>query len=300
MSKEIHYLGPSGTFSEQAAIALAPHAVTVAETNHRAVLEAVDADTTRLGVVAIENSRAGLVPGSLNGLIHDTAHSVIRAEHVLPVRFALMRRAGDDSPLRGITAHSMALEQCSEYLAVSGLEKRAADSNAAACAQVGAGELPGWAALGPAHAAGRYGLVVAEESVGDDPDAVTRFVLLSHTCQPPSGRDRTALAVWPSVTEVGSFVRMIQEFNLRGMNMKSIKSIPSRGLLGTDLFFVECPGHIYDDTVRGAIRATLGQGVRVRFLGSFPEDERRDAAAKLGATVDDPPELEAMLARIDG
>ena len=291
------YLGPEGSFTHQAALdvarpgdELAP-APTAVE-----VVRAVASGVADGGVVAFENSLEGSVSENLDEIL-GSAGAVLAGERVLPVSFALLRAPGDETPLRAVASHPFALAQCSAFLRANGLEAIEAASTAAAARDMTG---PGVGALAPVTAASVYGLRVERERLEDDAAPTTRFVVLRSRCPAPTGRDRSFFAVTPRRDEPGSLVRLLQEFSVRGINLTTIESRPTRALLGEYRFLIECEGHIADAHLRDAVLGLLRFPGETRFLGSFPEDPARRAHA----TDPEPPaaavlSYERMLEQVD-
>jgi prephenate dehydratase len=265
------YLGPEGTFTHQAALdlaregdALAPAATAVD------VVRAVATGEVQGGVVAFENSLEGSVSANLDEILRSPG-ALLAGERVLPVSFALLRRRDDDSPLRAVASHPFALAQCAGFVRDAGLEAVETTSTAAACRDLE----DGVGALAPVTAASVYGLRVEREALEDEAAPSTRFVVLRGACPPPTGRDRTFFVVTPRQDEPGSLVRLLQEFSVRGINLTTIESRPTRTLLGEYRFLIECEGHVADAHVRDAVLGLLRFPGETRFLGSFPEDPAR-------------------------
>ena len=270
------YLGPEGTFTHQAALDLArpgdelrPAATAVD------VVRAVAAGAVDGGVVAFENSLEGSVAENLDEILH-TPEVVLAGERALPVSFALLRAPGDDAPLRAVASHPFALAQCARFLREGRLEAVEAASTAAAARELAGGRAgTGVGALAPVTAAKVYGLRVEREGLEDETGPSTRFVVLRSRCPAPTGRDRSFFVVTPRRDEPGSLVRLLQEFSVRGINLTTIESRPTRALLGEYRFLIECEGHVADAHVRDAVVGLLRFPGDVRFLGSFPEDAAR-------------------------
>jgi prephenate dehydratase len=270
------YLGPEGSFTHQAALdvaraqdELAPAATAVD------VVRAVASGAADGGVVAFENSLEGSVSENLDEILRSPG-AVLAGERVLPVSFALLRAPGDETPLRAVASHPFALAQCSAFLREHALEAVEAASTAAASRDMVA---PGVGALAPVTAAAVYGLRVEREALEDDAAPTTRFVVLRPRCPAPTGRDRSFFVVTPRRDEPGSLVRLLQEFSVRGINLTTIESRPTRALLGEFRFLIECEGHVADAHVRDAVLGLLRFPGETRFLGSFPEDPARRAHA---------------------
>jgi prephenate dehydratase len=287
------YLGPEGTFTHQAALDLAREgdelrpAATAVD-----VVRAVAAGAVAGGVVAFENSLEGSVAENLDEILHTQA-VVLAGERALPVSFALLRAAGDETPLRAVASHPFALAQCARFLREHRLEAIEAASTAAAARELAAAP-PGIGALAPVTAAAVYGLRVEREGLEDETGPSTRFVVLRSRCPAPTGRDRSFFVVTPRQDQPGSLVRLLQEFSVRGINLTTIESRPTRALLGEYRFLIECEGHVADAHVRDAVLGLLRFPGETRFLGSFPEDPGRRGHAPLA----DPPEAVAGYERM--
>jgi prephenate dehydratase len=297
----IGYLGPEGTFTHVAARDLAPAGDELRPLRTAVeVVHAVEAGVVDGGVVAFENSLEGPVAANLDVLLFDTRSCLLAGERALGVAFSLWRRADDEAPLQGVLSHPFGLAQCARWIERAGVATREATSTVAACEAVAGDGRPGWGALAPPLAGAPYGLAAVDEGVQDDPRAATRFVLLRRACPPPTGRDRSAFAFRPRQDEPGSLVRLLSEFSVRGINLTTIKSRPTKELLGEYVFFIECEGHIADGEVRDAVLGLLRFPGETRFLGSFPEDPSRPSHASRLRDPAAQAAYEAMLARIDG
>ena len=291
------YLGPEGTFTHQAALDVArAHDELAPAPTAIDVVRAVASGAADGGIVAFENSLEGSVSENLDEIL-SAPGAVLAGERVLPVSFALLRAPDDDAPLRAVASHPFALAQCSAFLRENGLEAVEAASTAAATRDLVG---PGVGALAPVTAAAVYGLRVEREGLEDDAAPTTRFVVLRPRCPAPTGRDRSFFAVTPRRDEPGSLVRLLQEFSVRGINLTTIESRPTRALLGEYRFLIECEGHVADAHVRDAVLGLLRFPGETRFLGSFPEDPARRAHAP---APEQPPEAvvgyERMLEQVE-
>jgi prephenate dehydratase len=291
------YLGPEGSFTHQAALDVAREQDELAPAPTAiGVVRAVASGAADGGVVAFENSLEGSVSENLDEILGSPG-AVISGERILPVSFALLRAPGDGTPLRAVASHPFALAQCSRFLRENALEALEAPSTAAASRDMVA---PGVGALAPVTAAAVYGLRIEREGLEDDAAPTTRFVVLRPRCPAPTGRDRSFFAVTPRRDEPGSLVRLLQEFSVRGINLTTIESRPTRALLGEYRFLIECEGHVADAHVRDAVLGLLRFPGETRFLGSFPEDPARRAHAPAPTA---PPEAvmgyERMLGQVE-
>jgi prephenate dehydratase len=276
----VGYLGPPGTFSEEALRAqpLAAEAELVAFASIHETVMAVEAGGVDRALVPIENSLEGGIPATLDALAVDAGDVSIVGEAVLVIRNCLLAR--EDLALGAIAvvvSHPQPLAQCARFLRseLPQAEVRAAASTADAARTV-AGSAEPWAALGPRGAAERYGCRVLREGVDDDPDNATRFVWLGRTGTAPVGADG-ATAWKTSVVFAGAgdlqpgwLVRCLSEFAFRGVNLTKIESRPRRGRLGHYLFHVDMDGRDDERPVADAVQALHAHCEVVRLLGSYP------------------------------
>lgn len=274
------YLGPEGTFTHQAALALAPGMELVPMVTPAAAIEAVAAGEAEAGIVPFENTIEGEIAPSLDALAGVAPEVLIVAEQIIEVTFNLYRLPGDAEPLTTVLSHPAGLTQCARFLRHSGVRTEAAPSTAAACAAVADAGTPGHAALAAPGAGERVGLVAVSTQLEDNLGAMTRFVRVGHRAPPPTGRDRTAFIIQPPQDQPGGLVQILQAFSLRGVNLTAITSRPARDALGSYWFYLECEGHIADDDLRAITMSLLTAGETIRFLGSFPEDPARGAPAR--------------------
>jgi prephenate dehydratase len=274
------YLGPAGTFSEEAVRAAAPGAgadLVPFASIHEAVV-AVDDGTVDRALVPIENSLEGAVNATLDALAADSRDVTIVGETVLAIRNCLIAR--DDLPLDAIEAvisHPQPLGQCARFLRTELPQAavRAATSTAEAVRQVAAAPEP-WAALGPRSAATLYGCRVLREGVEDEPDNATRFVWLARGGTPAT--EAAGGAPWKTTVvfagagdrSPGWLVRCLSEFAFRGVNLVRIESRPRRGPLGHYVFHVDMEGRADDPQVADALAGLGGHCEEVRLLGSYP------------------------------
>jgi prephenate dehydratase len=274
------YLGPPGTFSEEALRAqpLASEAELVPFASIHETVMAVDDGGVDRALVPIENALEGGVPATLDALAVDASDVTIVGEAVLAIRNCLVAR--EDLALDAIAvvvSHPQPLAQCARFLRseLPQAEVRATTSTAEAVRMVAAADEP-WAALGPRSAAERYGCRVLRDGVDDDPDNATRFAWLGRAGTEPVGADDAA--AWKTSVvfagagdlQPGWLVRCLSEFAFRGVNLTKIESRPRRGRLGHYLFHVDMDGRADERTVADAVQALHAHCEVVRLLGSYP------------------------------
>jgi prephenate dehydratase len=277
MSPRIAYLGPAGTFTEDAlqkASGSSGFDPLPAGTIHDAILAVENGEADR-ALVPFENSIEGAVRPTLDTLALEAESVTIVGEFDYPVRISLIGR--DELPLSEISAvlsHPQASAQCTRFLRqeLSGVEVRATASTAEAVRAISESDQP-WAALGAHAAADLYGCSVLREGVEDSDENVTRFVWIAPYGTEPEGEGpwRTSL-VFSELGEdhPGALVEVLLEFSQRQINLTRIESRPRRRGLGRYMFFIDLEGRDTDPQVAEAIEGLRAKAESVRLLGSYP------------------------------
>ena len=298
------YLGPEGTFTEQAARSLvdrlAPAGGVVLEPvgGVSAALGAVRSGSADAACVALESSVEGAVPLTQDELTHG-APLLIAAEAYVPITFDLLVRPGTElAAIRTVGAHPHGQAQIREWLALNlpHAEAVMSASNAAGAASVAAGELD--AAAAAPVAGPRYGLITLAADIGSVRDAVTRFVLLRRPGRPPepTGNDRTSLVLSVG-NHPGSLLAVLAEFGSRGINLTRLESRPTRSKLGVYYFLVDADGHLADPAMADVLGALTRRSALLRWLGSYPRaDGVNDPAAEF-ATAEAYAEADSQVRR---
>jgi prephenate dehydratase len=273
----VGFLGPSGTYAEEALRASAPPGP-VEELPFATVYEtvmAVQHGAVDRAVVPIENSLEGSVNATLDTLAGEADRVRIVAEVVRPISHNLVARPGVTlDKLTRIVSHPQALAQCSAFLRerVPNAGTETTGSTAEAVRAVAAsGEALG--AIGTRLAAELYGCEVLAEAVEDGADNLTRFVWLAADGAPPQGgrATKTSIVFWGFNDESpGALVGVLGEFAGRGINLTKIESRPRRVQLGHYMFFADLEGPADEDPVMEALEALRGRVETLKVLGSYP------------------------------
>ena len=276
MTLRIGYLGPAGTFTEQALVTQ-PDLAATTRVPYRTVpdvLDAVESNEVELGFVPIENSIEGTVNYTQDALVFD--HDLfIQREVVMDIEHCLLApRGAQVGSLKTIYSMPVATAQCHEYLRtmLKNAEVKAANSTAEAARTVAELDDTSVAAIGPKAAASVYGLEVVAEHLADHGGNQTRFVLVGKGVIPqPTGHDRTALVVFQRADEPGSLISILQEFAARRINLSQLLSRPTkRGGLGDYCFIIYADSHIKDELMADVLRDLHAKQGAVKFLGSYP------------------------------
>lgn len=286
----IGFLGPPGTFTEEALLTQADLAgeELVPMRSMPEVLAAAQTGAVDMGFVAMENSIEGTVNMTLDALIFDTS-LLIRREVLLPVSLSLLAPPGTSlADITTVVSIPHATAQCRAWLTANlpAAELAAANSTAEAVRLVGETRPPGTAAVGTALAAKLYGLDVLAADVGDHDDNVTRFVLVAPQGVPaPTGHDKTSIVCFQDADRPGSLHAILGQFSARNINLTKLESRPTKQSLGEYCFVIDLEGHVADEVVADCLRDLHAQLPSVKFLGSYPAagDDgpalRRDASA---------------------
>ncbi len=282
----IAYLGPEGTFTEVALLQMVAHEMVpglpAAPGDGKVGFTPVQTDSTPGALDAVRDGQADYacvpIENSIEGSVLPTLDSLavgkplqIYAELTLDVAFAIVTRPGHTAPVQTVAAFPVALAQVRQWLAAN-LPDAAfapATSNASAAQEVAEGRAD--AGVSTRLAAERWGLDILAADVVDEANARTRFVLVGPPGPPPpaTGADRTSVVLRLDNTP-GALVTAMTEFSIRDIDLTRIESRPTRTELGTYMFFLDCVGHIDDDSVAEALKALHRRCTDVRYLGSWP------------------------------
>ena len=269
----IAYLGPTGTFTEQALMSQADLAVgeLIPFSKFVDVLDATSSGEVDLGFVAIENAIEGTVNVTLDALAFDH-QLLIQREVVLDIRMELMATAGTNpADISTVYSHPVAIAQCREYLHKELPDAEVKAANSTSEAAVMAAKQPGLAAIGPALSAKAHGLEILASDIADHPGNKTRFVLVAPSGVPArSGHDKTTVVLHQREDKPGSLVAILQEFAARTINLSRLSSRPVKTALGNYCFIIDLVGHIADDVVADCLRSVRAKHAEVKFLGSYP------------------------------
>jgi chorismate mutase/prephenate dehydratase len=264
----VSYLGPAGTYSEQAVRTLFGHRVEMVPcpTLDEAIREA-EAGAVDCALLPVENSTEGTVGRTLDILLRTPLR--ISAEISLPIHHSLLHKDGDRTAIRAIAAHPQALAQCQHWLDENfpGVERMPVSSNGQAAEM--ASRDAAIAAIAGQLAAQRYGLQSVAERIEDDPNNRTRFAAIGDFTPEACGVDQTSLIL--SVPDrAGAVVSLIEPLARHGVSMKRFESRPARQGGWEYFFYIDLVGHRNDSNVALALAEIRERAAFFKDLGSYP------------------------------
>jgi prephenate dehydratase len=273
----IAYLGPEGTFSEEAALAQARRddATLVPFSSIPALVSAVETGLTERAMLPIENSLEGSVSFTLDLLIHETDLKICN-ELVVPVRNNLVVVPGTKlDQIKSVTSHPQPLGQCRRFLerCLPNVDKVAALSTAAAVTAVMSAGDPSQAAIGTLRAAELYGGEVLARDIQDNRSNVTRFFLLARYDAEPTGFDRTSFCFNVKQNVPGAVHEVLTELATSNIQMTKIESRPTKSVLGDYTFLIDVEGHRKDPIIADALDRIRDRTARLKVFGSYPRFE---------------------------
>jgi len=265
---KIGFLGPRGTFSEQAVrkhFGHSSHGLPLASIEE--VFEEVESGTADFGVVPVENSGQGTIQSTLDMFL--TSKLKICGEVELRVHQFLLSRSGRIEDIERVYSHPQSLAQCKAWLRqnLPKAELTPLASNAEAARR--ARNADDAAAIAGESAGHVYGLKAVAGPIEDRPDNTTRFLVLGREIFPPCGNDRTSLLVHVD-DQPGALFNLLSPFAANGVSMNRIESRPSHQGRWQYAFFIDVSGHVQDQAVAAAIAELGAHATQVRVLGSYP------------------------------
>jgi len=288
MARTLGFLGPSGTYTEEACILYDSSAELRPYPTITGVGKAVVSGELEEGIVPIENSLEGSVTFTLDLLISQPS-LFIKGEVVVPIEHYLMAKPGTvPSKIKVIYSHPQALAQCRTYLEENYPQAQQMDSlsTASAVSDSFASTVPA-AAIAPRRAselnevdvldqgiqdvASELNEVdVLDQGIQDVASNVTRFAVLGLSDHAPTGKDKTSMAFTFEDDEPGLLYRVLREFEKRNINLFKIESRPTKQYLGEYIFLMDCGGHREESPMKEALAALSEPISMLRVLGSYP------------------------------
>ena len=265
----IAFLGPEGTFTEEAALKHFGRSVrTCAMTSIDEVFREVESGAANYGVVPIENSTEGMINHTLDNFMRSPLKIVGEVE--LRIHHCLLSKETSIDKLKLVYSHQQSLAQCRKWLDsnLGAVERKAVGSNAKAALL--ASEEVGAAAVASRSAANKYELSILANNIEDMPNNSTRFLIIGMASSAASGKDKTSLLV-SAPNEAGSLYRLLEPFAKNKVSMTRIESRPSHDVNWEYVFFLDLDGHIEDLPLQQALAELQHVTDLVNVLGSYPK-----------------------------
>jgi chorismate mutase / prephenate dehydratase len=265
---DVAYLGPEGTFTQQAVLkhfGNAVKAVPVATIND--IFSAVENGSCQFGVVPVENSTEGVISYTLDRFLGSALN--ICGEVEIRVHQNLMGLTDDKSKIIEIFSHQQSLAQCRKWLEKNFPQAKltpvSSNSEAARLASFNSNT----AAVAGRPSAELYHLKILEKSIEDEPNNTTRFIIIGKQISASTGNDKTSLVV-STGNQPGALHKILEPFAKYGIGMLHIESRPSRQGLWEYVFFIDIEGHCEDEQVAKALSILRENVSMIKILGSYP------------------------------
>ena len=266
---QVAFLGPEGTFTQQAAYKHFGHAVyTKPVSTIEDIFQAVESEHCQFGVVPIENSTEGVVTPTLDRFVASPVQ--ICGEVAIRIQHNLMSNVASLGEITEVFSHRQSLAQCRQWLDkhLPGVPCIEVNSNAEA-ARI-ASSKQGVAAIAGEVAAEIYKLPILEHCIEDQSDNTTRFVIIGRLTSTSTGEDKTSLLI-STKNHVGALYSILEPFAKHGISMTKIESRPSRQGLWDYLFFIDIDGHQTDSDITMALEELKSRVTMIKILGSYPK-----------------------------
>jgi chorismate mutase/prephenate dehydratase len=271
LEKPMHiaFLGPSGTFTQSAALKHFGHSVvSVPLPAIDAVFREVESGSAHYGVVPVENSTEGMISHTLDMFMSSPLK--ICGEVQLRIHHHLLAApATDGMALTRIYSHQQSFAQCRQWLDAHryGVERVAVSSNAEAARR--AAEEPGTAAIAGDMAAELYSLNKLSDKIEDRPDNTTRFLIIGRESVSPSGHDKTSILA-SMRNRPGALYHLLEPFHRKNISLTRIETRPSPSGTWAYVFYIDFEGHMEDPQVAGVLADLENEAVELKRLGSYP------------------------------
>ncbi|MFA5984173.1 MAG: prephenate dehydratase [Methylococcaceae bacterium] len=266
---EVAFLGPEGTFTQQAAYKHFGHAIkAVPAATINEIFHSVESGLCQFGVVPVENSTEGVINHTLDRFL--LSPLLICGEVEIRVHHNLMTKADTFQAINTVYSHQQSLAQCRRWLnknlPLANLVAVNSNSEAAKLAA----ENDQSAAIAGKVAAELYGLTILEQYIEDEADNTTRFLIIGMQTPASTGNDKTTIVV-STGNQPGALHKILEPFANLGIGMMHIESRPSRQGLWEYVFFIDIEGHANDPTVAKALLILKENVHLLKVLGAYPK-----------------------------
>lgn len=264
----VGFLGPEASYSNQAVIEEFGHEIdTVPLASIPDVFTEVETGRCDYGLVPIENSTEGVVHFTMDRLLDSSLQ--ICAERNLRIRLSLLAKSKSVRAIRRVYSHPQPLRQCRRWLLNNLPKAELIEVSSTTRGAELAAKTAGSGAIGAAQAAALHRLKVVADSIEDEADNTTRFLVIGREHPGPSGNDKTSI-MFTLLDKPGALVSVLEPLQRAGINMTNIDVRPSRRRAFDYIFFLDLEGHIATPKMRAAIDRLREHCVTVKVLGSYP------------------------------
>ncbi len=264
----VAFLGPAGTFAQQAAYKHFGHAIQASPfAAIDEIFRAVESGVCEFGVVPVENSTEGVITHTLDSFLNSPL--LIAGEVALRIHHNLMSKEKNLADIDRVYSHQQSLAQCRQWL--NGTLPQAARFSASSNAEAArlASQESNSGAIAGEVAAELYGLNILERNIEDEPDNTTRFLVIGRQTVGPTGLDKTTLLI-STHNSPGALYNTLEPFARYSISMSKIESRPSRRGVWDYVFFIDVEGHQQDESLAKAIQALEKNVLMLKLLGSYP------------------------------
>lgn len=266
---QVAFLGPEGTYSQQAVFKHFGHAILLSPTaSIDDVFKSVENRQSQFGVVPVENSTEGMISNTLDRFVISPLK--ICGELEIRIHHSLMGRVNTLSEVSEVYSHQQSLSQCRRWVDINlpGVVTHAVSSNAEAARLVQ--NKPGAVAIAGEVAADIYDLTILATQIEDEVNNTTRFLVIGEQTTAPTGSDKTSLLV-STGNQAGALLNILRPFSKHGISMNRIESRPSRQGLWEYIFFIDINGHCQDNVVKLALAELQQTASLFKIVGSYPK-----------------------------
>ncbi len=266
---KVAFLGPQATYTHVAAMQqFGFSAQLVPLKSISSIFEEVSRGRASYGVVPVENSNEGVVSHTLDMFMSSDLKVI--AEILLPISHDLLNLSGQVADIRKVISHPQAIGQCRSWLEENLAEIPLVDASSTASAAQQAAEDASVAAIASETAASLYGLRVVKHKIEDNPNNVTRFLVIGSEMQGPSGNDKTSI-MFSVKDQAGILYHMLEPFSKRNINLAKIESRPTKGKAWEYIFFLDMVGHVQEQNIAEAVEELRTHCQFIKVLGSYPK-----------------------------
>lgn len=267
-NKQVGYLGPEGTFSQQAALSIVEDNMEIIPyPNILNIFESLEKNEIDEAIVPIENSTEGSVLVTLDALVYFNIK--IKGELELPINHDLLVQKGKTlKDISVICSHQQPIAQCRHYINKLGKQVHTMSSTANAARYVT--EIATAAVIGNEILSKKYDLEILDENIQDYPNNVTRFLILAnHDQKESTGHDKTSIIISLNGDKPGGLCEILYEFVKENINLTKIESRPSKQGMGKYLFFIDMEGHRLDSNISKTLTIIKKKVKMFKLLGSY-------------------------------